>query len=365
MFAAKKRTSINIKNYFIQRSTEKKMLEIDKSTVDFLVTENMVKEVEHVINGVFPKIDLILNEMQSRKIDQVLFVACGSPLSACETAQMLFEKYSDIPCRAISGWDFLDNTPYRINKNTLVVGVSHYGKTEEVSESVKLAKDKGAMTVGITRDVSGVLLCEASEFNILYGGECIWAMHLLTTYYLACNYIKSFGENNDVSKILSDIQKLPEILKNLINTVEEDSKKLGLKATEWPFIYTVAAGPLKPLAYKEGVITMMEFTWTHGCVLNSAEFRHGPLEVVEQGIPYVFMLGNDGSRHTTERTIEFVKKYTDNVIVFDVNDFKADMHPMLSPLILFVPLEFFYYYLSIGKDHNPDKRRYYGGLVEY
>lgn len=341
------------------------MLEIDKSTVDFLVTENMVKEVESVMDSVFPKIDLILAEMQSRKIDQVMFVACGSPLCACETTQMLFERYSAIPCKAYSGWDFLDNPPYRITPNTLVIGVSHYGKTEEVSESIKLAKDKGAMTVGITRDASGTLLSNAAEFTVSYGGECIWEMHLLTTYYLACKYINGVHENSDVDKILADLHKLPELLQKLVKTVEEDSKRLGLQAAEWPFIYTVAAGPLKPLAYKEGVITMMEFTWTHGCALNSAEFRHGPLEVVEPGIPYVFMLGNDGSRHTTERTINFVKKYTQNVVVFDVNDFEADMHPMLSPLILFVPLEFFYYYLSIGKDHNPDERRYYGGLVEY
>ena len=42
-------------------------------------------------------------------------------------------------------------------------------------------------------------------------------------------------------------------------------------------------------------------------MLNASEFRHGPLEVVEEGVPYVFMLGNDESRHTVERVIRFVK----------------------------------------------------------
>ncbi len=44
----------------------------------------------------------------------------------------------------------------------------------------------------------------------------------------------------------------------------------------------------------------MEFTWTHGCVIESGEFRHGPLEIVEPGVPFLFLLGNDESRHTTE-----------------------------------------------------------------
>ena len=110
---------------------------------------------------------------------------------------------------------------------------------------------------------------------------------------------------------------------------------------------------------------MLEFTWTHGCMLNAAEFRHGPLEVVEKGVPYVFMLGTDESRHTTERTINFVKKLTDDYIVFDYADLKCDLHPMLAPMVLFVPLEYFYHYLALGKDHNPDDRRYYGGLMKY
>ncbi len=127
----------------------------------------------------------------------------------------------------------------------------------------------------------------------------------------------------------------------------------------------MAAGPLTPLAYKEGVITMMEFAWTHGANINSSEFRHGPLEIVEEGVPFIFLLGTDESRHTTERTINFVKKLDKDYIVFDYKEIAKDLHPMLSPFVLFVPLEWFFYYLSIYKDHNPDDRRYYGGIVKY
>jgi len=78
----------------------------------------------------------------------------------------------------------------------------------------------------------------------------------------------------------------------------------------------------------------MEFTWTHGCALESGEFRHGPLEIVEQGVPFIFLLGTDGSRHTTERALNFVKRYTDNVIVFDYADLSQGLDPMLAPMVL-------------------------------
>ncbi len=126
-----------------------------------------------------------------------------------------------------------------------------------------------------------------------------------------------------------------------------------------------AGGILRPLAYKEGIVTMLEFTWTHGSMLNSAEFRHGPLEVVESGVPFIFLLGTDASRHTTERALNFVKRYDSEVITFDYAELSEGLHPMLAPMVLFVPLEWFCYYLAIYKDHNPDDRRYYGGIVEY
>ncbi|WP_160679229.1 fructoselysine 6-phosphate deglycase [Clostridium sp. C8-1-8] len=341
------------------------MLEIDKSKVDFLVTENMVVEVEKLMSKDFPIIDGFVKTMVEREIERVYFVACGSPLCACQTAKLLFQKYSDISAEAFSGFDFLDQTPAKLDSKTLVVGVSHYGKTEEVANSIILAKNAGAMTIGITRDPSNTLLSEAAEFVIGYGAECIWEIHLLATYYTACKYINAKKENLEVTKILEDMKKLPNVLAELVVSAEEKSKELGIRASQWPFIYTVAAGPLLPLAYKEGIITMLEFTWTHGSMINAAEFRHGPLEVVEKGVPYVFMLGTDESRKTTERAINFVKQLTDDYIVFDYADLNCDLHPMLAPMVLFVPLEYFYYYLAIAKDHNPDDRRYYGGLMKY
>lgn len=341
------------------------MLDIDKSTVDFLVTENMVNEVEGLIKNGFPQLDKVVNKMVERKIEKVYFVACGSPLCACKTAKMLFDKYSDIPSEAYSGFDFLDNTPYKLDDKTMVIGISHSGETEEVVNSVILARKKGALTLSATRDASGSALAEAAEYVIGYGGESIWEMHLVVNYYLAGKYINAINEHPEVMRILEDINKLPEALSDIVASTEEKSKKLGIEASKWPFMYTVSAGSLLPLAYKEGIITMLEFTWTHGSMLNAAEFRHGPLEVVEKGVPYIFMVGNDESRATVERAIKFVKKFTDDVIVFDIKDYNTELHPMLAPMILFVPLEYFYYYLSISKDHNPDDRRYYGGLVEY
>jgi len=341
------------------------MLDIDKSEVDFLVTENMAKEVKTFLEHEAKEVRAIADDMAQRNIERLYFVACGSPLSALQTAQFLVDRYSSIPCGAYDGADFVDNPPYKLDETCAVVAVSQSGKTEEVTEAVKVAKTKGAFTVAFTNDENCPLYSEA-ERSLAYHAECIWELHLLISYTLVIEFItKKEGPSAELGKITSDLYRLPQVLDYLVGNLEQQGKELGERASKWNLIYTVSGGPLKPLGYKEGVITLMEFTWTHGCALESGEFRHGPLEIVEPGVQFIFLLGTDNSRQTTERALNFVKRHTDDVIVFDYADLGQGLHPMLAPMVLFVPLEWFCYYLAIYKDHNPDNRRYYGGLVEY
>ena len=124
------------------------MLDIDKSTVDFLVTENMVQEVEKVLSHDVPLVHTIVEEMVKRDIDRIYFVACGSPLNAAQTAKHLADRFSDLQVYAISGWEFCDNTPYRLDDRCAVIGVSDYGKTEEVIKALELGRACG-MRAGV------------------------------------------------------------------------------------------------------------------------------------------------------------------------------------------------------------------------
>ena len=127
------------------------MLDIDKSTVDFLVTENMVSEVEKVLQQDVPRVHAIVDEMLRRGIDRIYFVACGSPLNAAQTAKHLADRYSDLQVYAISGWEFCDNTPHRLDNRCAVIGVSDYGKTEEVIKALELGRACGALTAAFTK----------------------------------------------------------------------------------------------------------------------------------------------------------------------------------------------------------------------
>lgn len=341
------------------------MLDIDPKTIDFLVTDGMVAEAADLLDSCLPAVPSMLDKICPEGINRLYFVACGSPLCACQTAAILVQKYCDVPVHCFSGWDFLDQTPAALDSKTLVVGVSDSGNTEEVSMAIAKAREAGAATIAVTKEASGNLLAEAAAETVAYGGECIWVLHTMTAYKIAFEVIRRAGQGHRINDIEAQMTEIPALLNRLYLSVEQSSKELGLSASSWPLIYTVSGGNLLPLGYKEGVITMLEFTWTHGCSLNASEFRHGPLEVVDKEVPYVFFLGTDDSRHTTQRCIDFVSQLSDNVIVFDAKDLETGLDSAYDPIAMFVPLEFFYLYQSLGKGHNPDDRRYYGGLVAY
>lgn len=143
------------------------MLDIDKSTVDFLVTENMVQEVEKVLSHDVPLVHAIVEEMVKRDIDRIYFVACGSPLNAAQTAKHLADRFSDLQVYAISGWEFCDNTPYRLDDRCAVIGVSDYGKTEEVIKALELGRACGALTAAFTKRADSPIT-SAAEFSIDY-----------------------------------------------------------------------------------------------------------------------------------------------------------------------------------------------------
>ncbi len=344
------------------------MLTLDKSTVDFLVTSSMVDEVRNFLSVWTETTGKYAEQLYEEGIERMYFVGCGSSMAVGMAGSYLLQRYGTLAAGVYTGWEFCDNPPAQLNNKTAVVLISHSGKTEEIVNAVRAANQKGALTIGIVNAREGNPLGSESKRVIDYHAHAMWECHLLSVYLLALHYLRNTSLDQEIAReiatILADIQKLPDVLGHHITGFEERARQLAEKEAFWKGFYTIAAGPLRSLAYKEGIITSMEFVWSHGAVIESGEFRHGPLEITEPGVPFLFLLGTDASRHTTERAFAFVKRYTDDYLVLDYQAFSMGLHADLAPMVMFVPLEWLCYYFAVMKDHHPDQRRYYN-IVAY
>jgi len=226
------------------------MLEIDKSKVDFLVTASMVQEVQDILSRDLPQVKKIVDETLPRGIERVYFIACGSPLSAANTAAYLFDMYSRVVCKTYSGYDFLDAPPPSWTANA---GDRHFAvwQDRKVTQSLILAKSRGAVTVAVTKSAENPV-AQVTDYVVAYHAEAIWEAHLLVTYAFAYEIISRLeAHTKEITQIYEQLHQLPPLLEKLVNGYEETGRKLGEQASKYPFIYSVAAGPLLPLAYKE------------------------------------------------------------------------------------------------------------------
>lgn len=336
------------------------MLTLDKNTVDFLVTSNMAVEVGKFIEYKLGAVSQIADELIDQNIDTFYFVGCGSSKAVGQAAQYLINKYSSARVNVYTGWEFVNHCPKALSGKSAVVLISHSGTTEEVVEALRLAKQRHAYTIAIVNHADKNPLGEEARAVIDYNAHAMWECQLVAVYQLVGKYIAGIAPDPEMDQILLQIPRLPDVLRQLIVASEGKALALARNTADWKGFYTVAGGPLVPLAYKEGVITNMEFAWGHGAVIESGEFRHGPLEITDKNVPFVFLVGTDASRNVTQRALEFAQRYNANCIVFDYQEYGMGLHSDLAPLVMFVPLEWFSYYFSIIRDHNPDDRRYYG-----
>lgn len=341
------------------------MLKLNKEEVHFLVTAEMKKEVADFLEAVDAKIAPVLEYIKEIQVERVCFIGCGSSSAAGSTAKYLADKYTTLTVNAYTGWEFVDSMPVYGDRKTLAVFISQSGTTEEIVEGLRKARNQGFMTVGVCNEREDNPLGMEADYVVDYHAEAMWECQLVALYTLIARMALERGESTEImEKILSDMKRLPEVLGHHIENFEAKAMEMTKPLRNLKGFYTVSASSMVPLAYKEGVITGMEFLWSHGAVIQAGEFRHGPLEIVESGVPFLFLVPTDSSRVITQRALKFVEKWKGTAIVLDYADFAMGLHDDLAPFVMFVPLEWFCYYFSIVRDHNPDDRRYYG-VVEY
>src|SRR5579875_3680014 len=125
--------------------------------------------------------------------------------------------------RAIPDGSFVTTRHTNWNR-CAVIGVSDYGRTEEVIQALEMARERGALTVSVTKRKENPIAA-TGDYVISYEAECIWEVHLLICYTIALELIERLQPHPEVMKIINDIPKLPKVLGDLVNNWEEKGRQ--------------------------------------------------------------------------------------------------------------------------------------------
>ncbi len=297
-------------------------------------------------------------------ISRICFVACGTSYHASLIGKYLLESLAGIPTDVIlaSEFKYSVNT---LNENTLVIFISQSGETADSLKALDLANET-SKTLGIV-NVAGSAITRRADYVIQTQAGPEIGVAATKTYLSQLTAIYLFAAlMADDEKLLEDIHKVPDFIDELlaeVDSIKQMSKKYKF-ASDFFFI---GRGYSYPIAL-EGSLKLKEITYIHGEGYAAGELKHGPLALIDEGIPVVVILPPGENHRKTMSNLEEVKSRGADILaigykgdealelkaddLFTIND---EVKEIIAPLVYIVPLQLLAYYVAVEKGLDPDK----------
>lgn len=276
------------------------------------------------------------------EFDQVYFVGSGGSWSNMFSGQYLTDRYTSLPAEVLTSYELIWRQPARLGPRALVFATSYSGSTEDTLAALRYANDAGATTIALTRHHESPMSVEA-DVVIEYDSTALYILPLaaVTLFALELCRLSKGARRDDAEGALEQLSDLPGLLGEAFRRAEAPSLEQARRFLSSTAMTVLASGPLYGLGYKFALTVFMENIRVAGSIIESSEFRHGPVEALERSrLDVVALLGSDESRSMTERAITAVEAGGSRVLRFDVTDYD-ETHPQFAPFLLLVPLQWF------------------------
>jgi glucosamine--fructose-6-phosphate aminotransferase (isomerizing) len=319
--------------------------------------------------------ELNLTDEEIKRINRVVFTACGTSWHAGLVGEYLFEQFAKIPAEVEYAAEFRYRHPI-IDENTLVVAITQSGETADTLGAVWEAKAQNAKVIAIcnvvgssiARESHGVVYTNAGP-EIGVASTKAFTTQLTVIYLLAILFGKrrgAIGESEAV-KYISDLIELPQKLE-LVLQKEKEVEKIAERLYAANNALYLGRGKGFPIAL-EGALKLKEVSYIHAEGYPAAEMKHGPIALIDENMPVV-VLALAGRRYEKILgNIEEVKARGGIVIAVAAD---GDVHiaenadeiiyipvttEALSPILAVVPLQLLAYYIAVKRGCHIDQPR--------
>lgn len=306
----------------------------------------------------------IIDELED--INRICFVACGTSYHASLTGKYLIETLSGIPVDVILASEFKYSTN-TLDENTLVIFISQSGETADTLKALDIA-NKTSKTLGIV-NVAGSSVTRRADYVIHTQAGPEIGVAATKTYLAQLTAIYLFAgllsKNDD---LLNELNNVPSYIDELL-TENNEIRKMATKYKDNDDFYFIGRGYSYPVAL-EGALKLKEITYIHAEGYAAGELKHGPLALIDVGVPVVVILPPGETHRKTMSNLEEVKSRGAHVIAIGANDdallisksddvftINSKVADIISPLVYIIPLQMLAYYIAIEKDLDPDKPR--------
>ncbi|MCX6778374.1 MAG: glutamine--fructose-6-phosphate transaminase (isomerizing) [Candidatus Micrarchaeota archaeon] len=299
----------------------------------------------------------------AKKFRRIHIVACGTSYHAGLTFKYLVQKHAKIPCEVTVASEY--SYAEIVDKDELILAISQSGETADTLSAVRRAKGKGMKILALTNVVGSSLNREADMAFYTHAGPEISVVATKTfTSQVAALAMLAFGLSGE-KKMEEEVRKAPEFVKKILEK-QGEMEKLAEKLMGKEDFFFIGRALAYPTAM-EGALKLKEITYLHAEAYPAGELKHGPLSLLEKGVPIIAvapsgetaskMIGNIGECKARSATILAL---SDDDEVLAEADIPIKMPPVpepLVPIVYVVPLQLLAYHLAVLMKLDPDKPR--------
>jgi glucosamine--fructose-6-phosphate aminotransferase (isomerizing) len=314
-------------------------------------------------------------EQKLANAKRIIIVACGTSWHAGMVGEYLFEDLARIPVEVEYASEFRYRNPV-IYEDDIVIAISQSGETADTLAAIQLAKSKGATILGICNVVGSSIARETHAGSFTHAGPEIGVAStkaftaqvtvLILMALMVANKKGTIAQSR-LQNLLFELDAIPEKVEKLLNSnsqIIEIAKKFKDVRN---FLY-LGRGYNFPVAL-EGALKLKEISYIHAEGYPAAEMKHGPIALIDQHMPVVFIATNRGTYDKVQSNIMEVKARQGQVIsivtegdtqVKKISDMVIEIpecDELLVPLLATIPLQLLSYHIAVMRGCNVDQPR--------
>ena len=306
---------------------------------------------------------------------RIIIIGCGTSWHAGLVGEYLIEEYAKIPVEVEYASEFRYRKPI-IYKDDIVIAISQSGETADTIAAIKLAKQSGALVLGICNVVgssiprmtdAGVYTHAGPEIGVASTKAFTSQVTILIMIAMLLGKKRNVLSQEQYENLITELTKIPDKI-NLILRHSENIKAIASKYKDVTNALYLGRGYFFPVAL-EGALKLKEISYIHAEGYPAAEMKHGPIALIDEKMPVVVIATKDKSYEKIVSNIQEIKARKGVVIavvtegdtiIKNLADHVIevpDSAQALAPLITVVPLQLISYYIAVMRGCNVDQPR--------
>ena len=307
---------------------------------------------------------------------RIIIVACGTSWHSGLIGEYLFEDLARIPVEVDYASEFRYRNPI-LNEDDVVIAISQSGETADTLAAIELAKEKGATVVGICNVVgssiaritdTGVYTHSGPEIGVASTKAFTGQVMILTIMAMKIAYEKGRMSRDEFHAGLEGLELIPKKIEECL-TCNDQIEVISSQFKDASNFLYLGRGYNFPVAL-EGALKLKEISYIHAEGYPAAEMKHGPIALIDEEMPCVFIATNKSSYEKILSNMQEVKARSGKIIsvvnpemkekMTEVSDYMIEIPSTLeylTPLLSIIPMQLLSYHIAVMRGCNVDQPR--------